>query len=330
MTRWNCGSPCRALAAGFATWLACATAAEAQPGPWHQGTTGPTARCCMGGATDGASIYIFGGADSGGVVLKELWRWNPAAETWTPLADMPTTKQDIQGAYWNGRIYVPGGFNGGTFFTENAIYDIASNQWLFGTPLPVPSAGAATAAHNDRIYVFGGNPGPSNRTRIYDVLSNSWSVAAGMPVGLANGRAITVGTFAYYVGGGAVGNPTNAVYRYDLVANTWTTMASLQTGREREELMANPVSGKIYAINGGDGLFGVPIAQTVEIYDGGSNTWTYGQPTLTTTSGPAGGLIPGPGGKFVIMGGFSFPSYFNDTQVSTNTTPVEVIDFSVR
>src|SRR5205085_4340355 len=81
------------------------------PGPWTTAATGPPARYRAGGVTDGTFIYVFGG---GGTTapLNDLWRWNPATQTWTQLANMPTAKQNNQGAYWNGKIYVPGGYDG--------------------------------------------------------------------------------------------------------------------------------------------------------------------------------------------------------------------------
>ena len=80
-------------------------------------------------------VYVYGGGNSSGGYYNDLWRWTPATQTWTQLANMPTAKQNIQGAYWNGKIYVPGGFNG-AHITENAIYDIATNTWTTGAPLP--------------------------------------------------------------------------------------------------------------------------------------------------------------------------------------------------
>ena len=329
MTRRTGRTPARALAATFLGVLACASIAQAQPGPWHQGPTGPSARYRVGSANSGTALYVFGGGNAAAALLNDLWRWDPAAESWTQLANMPTGKQNIQGSYWNGKIYVPGGFTT-VHLAENAIYDIATNTWSTGAPEPAIRSGA-TAAYNNKIYVFGGNPGPSNQTLIYDIATNTWTTGANMPVAVTYGRAITVGNFAYYVGGIA-GTTTNAVQRYDYVANTWTTMAPLQTARTSEELSADAFLGKIYAINGGDASFftGIPIAQTVEIYDIATNTWTYGQQTLVTSAGPGGGLMPGGGGKFMIMGGVSGTTYYTDTQVSTNTTPVEVIGFTVE
>ena len=70
---------------------------------------------------------MYGGGNSSGGYYNDLWRWNPATQAWTQLANMPTAKQNIQGTYWNGKIYVPGGFNG-AHITENAIYDIADQR----------------------------------------------------------------------------------------------------------------------------------------------------------------------------------------------------------
>ena len=132
---------------------------------------------------------------------------------------MPTGKQNIQGTYSNGKIYVPGGYIGTAHITENAIYDIASNTWTTGAPLPAPQSGT-NVAFNGKIYNFGGNPGPQATTSIYDIAANTWTTGAPMPVATTYGRAVRAGNFAYYAGGIAAAT-TNAVFRYDFAANTW-------------------------------------------------------------------------------------------------------------
>ena len=148
------------------------------PGPWTTAPTGPPLRYRSGGVSDGTFIYVFGGGDNVGGYLNDLWRWNPATQTWTQLANMPTAKQNIQGAYWNGKIYVPGGFAAAVHITENAIYDIATNTWTTGAPLPAPQTGT-NVAFNNKIYNFGGNPGPQATTSIYDIATNTWSDRCG-------------------------------------------------------------------------------------------------------------------------------------------------------
>lgn len=285
-------------------------ATDLAPGAWATATTGPAARYRAGAASDGTNVYIFGGGDGVGGYLADVWKWNAATETWTQLADMPTGKQNIQGTYLNGRIYVPGGYNG-AHITENAIYDIATNSWTTGAPLPVAHTGA-TAAYAGKIYDFGGNTA-NTRLDIYDPETNTWTQGADFPTSITYGRAITIGDYIYYVGGIASNVTTSDVWRYDPVADSYLQMASLQTPRTSEELMA--IGNRIYAVNGGDSTFfdGIPLAETVEIYDIATDTWTYGEPTLTTTAASSGGMA---GGKLMIMGGVDDVTYYDAVQVS--------------
>jgi N-acetylneuraminic acid mutarotase len=206
---------------------------------------------------------------------------------------MPTAKQNIQGAYYNGKIYVPGGYMG-THTTENAIYDIWSNTWTTAAPLPSAQTGT-TVAFNGKIYVLGGNPGPVSTTRVYDIAADTWTTAAPMPVATTYGRAVVSGNFAYYVGGIAE-QTTDAVHRYDLLANTWETMAPLQTARTSEELMASADGRSLYAVMGGDRsvFVGLPLEQTVEVYDIQGNSWSYGEQVVKTEAAPALGYAGGP------------------------------------
>ena len=283
------------------------------PGMWTNGTTGPPLRYRAGGTSDGTYVYVYGGSNDVAAYLNDLWRWDPGTGTWTQLANMPTGKSNIQGAYWNGKIYVPGGYIG-SHITENAIYDIATNTWTTGAPLPAAQSGS-NVAYNGKIYDFGGNPGPQAAVEIYDIATNTWSAGAAMPVATTYGRAVVAGNFAYMVGG--ITTVTVAsVYRYDFAANTWATMAPLQTARTSEELMASPDGSKLYAVMGGDASFftGVPLAQSVEIYDVATNTWTYGNPVVTKAAAPSGGLA---GGMLMVEGGVDGTVYLNAVQVST-------------
>jgi hypothetical protein len=230
---------------------------------------------------------------------------------------MPTAKQNIQGAYWNGKIYVPGGFNG-AHVTENAIYDIATNMWTTGAPLPAPQTGA-NVAFNNKIYNFGGNPGPQSTVTIYDIATNTWSSGAAMPVAITYGRATVanlVGSYAYYAGG-ITTVTVNTLYRYDFAANTWATMAPLQTARASAELMTSPFQDQLYAVMGGDATFftGVPLPVSVEIYSIGTNSWTYGNPVVTKAAAPSGGR-PGGNGTLMVQGGVDGTTYYNTVQVS--------------
>jgi N-acetylneuraminic acid mutarotase len=287
------------------------------PGPWSTATPGPPVRYRAGGCTDGTYVYVYGGSNASAQYLNDLWRWTPATQTWTQLANMPTGKSNIQGAYWNGKIYVPGGYIG-SHITENAIYDIATNTWTTGAPLPAPQSGQ-NVAFNNKIYNFGGNPGPQSTVTIYDIATNTWSNGAAMPVGITYGRATvsTLGTpYAYYAGG-ITTVTVNTLYRYDFAANTWATMAPLQTARTSEELMTSPLGDQLYAVMGGDATFftGVPQPVSVEIYSIGANSWSYGNPVVTKAAAPSGGRAGG-NVKLMVQGGVDGTTYYDTVQVS--------------
>ncbi|MEO5952863.1 MAG: kelch repeat-containing protein, partial [Chloroflexia bacterium] len=261
--------------------------------------------------SSGQYVYVMGGSNATAQYLNDLWRWDSGPQTWTQLANMPTGKSNAQAALWNGKIYLPGGYIG-SHITENAIYDIASNTWTTGAPLPATQSGM-TAAYNGKIYVFGGNPGPQSIIRVYDIATNTWSTSsASLPVATTYGRAITVGNYIYVIGG-ITTTVSNAVYRFDPVANTIATMTPLQTARTWEELMSDGTN--IYAVAGGDATYftGVPLAQSVEIYSIAGNSWTYGNPVVAKASSVAGGLA---GGKFMIQGGVDNTVYYDLVQVS--------------
>ncbi len=126
---------------------------------------------------------------------------------------------------------------------------------------------------------------------------------------------ITVGSYIYYVGG-ISSTLSNQTFRYDPNANSWSTLAPMHTARSSPELMSD--GKQIFVVGGGDASNwnGLPIAQTVEIYDIASNTWRYGKPALYTAAAPAGGRV---GDQLVIAGG-------TDQSIDSNAVNIIRID----
>ena len=147
--------------------------AAALQGPGSTATPCPPVRYRAGGSTDGYYVYVYGGANASRGYYNDLWRWDPVTQTWTQLANMPTAKPNIQGAYWNGKIYVPGASSARILRrTQSTI-----SPPICGPPAPLcpqPQSGA-NVAFNNKIYNFGGNPGPQSTVTIYDIATNTWS-----------------------------------------------------------------------------------------------------------------------------------------------------------
>ena len=141
----------------------------------------------------------------------------------------------------NGKIYVAGGFIGGTSVTNALrIYDIATNTWTSGANMPTsPGVEAAAAAVvNGKFYVMGGDDFTNglNTTFIYDIATNTWTTGATLP----DSRTNTYGTASnglIYVYGGVIlpaFTTTDTLLRYDPVANSWTNLGSAGTAGLRQ------------------------------------------------------------------------------------------------
>jgi N-acetylneuraminic acid mutarotase len=224
-------------------------------------------------ASDGTFVYTGGGLADGFVVHNDLFRYDPSGDSWTSLAPSPDYYFAAPGVYFNGKIYIMGGFDE-TFQPRDTtrIYDIATNTWEPpGAPMPA-ALGCIAALWNGIIYVAGGSPdvGVSvvNTLYAYNIAANSWTTLAPMPKALwVQGFGAIHGKL-YVAGGSDSVNPLNTLYIYDIRSNTWTTGANLPAaaGAAGSAVLHN----QLYLFGG------LPTAILTQIYDPVSNTWSFG------------------------------------------------------
>ncbi len=119
-----------------------------------------------GSAVLGGKLYVFGGrtrnADGTEVngTLASVEMFDPATNTWTSRAPMPTGRRTMATGYLNGRAQLIGGErtpSGGTF-SQNEEYDPLTNTWRTLQPMLTPRHGAAGATIDGVVYVAGGGP----------------------------------------------------------------------------------------------------------------------------------------------------------------------------
>ncbi len=200
-----------------------------------------------------------------------------ASAGWEELASMPTPRSEMAAAYWDGKIYVPGGLGGMRTFE---VYDIATDTWRGLAPLPAGRHHLMVAAHGGRIFVFSGaddNWRATDTAWSYDPNTDRWAILAPMPEPRYAGAAVSLGGYVFAVGGDG---PSGRLLRYDPVNDTWKALAA--TLARREHTAATSVGGKIYVMGGR--FSGVGELRSVEMYDVNSGQWTYG-PSLRTARG---------------------------------------------
>src|SRR5439155_16063163 len=183
------------------------------PGPWTQAA--PVGIDHYGGFmdSDGTFAYEGGGYSfSVGDNINEFGKFDPVANTWTPLAPVP----DLNNAQASG-VYAPNvnklfvfGGEENTFATvvnTTRIYDIATNTWSTGTPMPDVRAFMASGYFNGKIYLVGGynsgNVDPSfGQVWEYDPVTNTFDTSrTDMPATLGGPGFGVVNGHLYVAGG---------------------------------------------------------------------------------------------------------------------------------
>ena len=213
-------------------------------------------------------IYAFGGfvAPANTAIplgaawepIADAWEFNPATDSWKPLAPLPGKRGSAIAAEVGGKIYVIGGAttmegSKDPFFTAfgparvlgtNEVYDPATNKWESRNPMSVPRNHAFSGVVNGKIYVIGGRTGhgfilSATNTDVveeYNPASNTWSIPKErMPTARSGGASGTDGRRIYVAGGEVTTTELVGAFRaveaYDPATNSWMTLPSMPMPR---------------------------------------------------------------------------------------------------
>jgi len=192
------------------------------------------------------------------IPINSAWRYDPANDTWTGLAPMPTRRGAAAAAAVNGKIYVIGGAaqlegdkspslhpsrpNRSLGTVEE--YDPATNTWRARVSMPTARNHVAIGAVKGKIYVIGGRLGsafigamPSNTDLVqeYDPATDMWVLKAPMPTPRSGMASAVIGDKIYVAGGEAQTYEYLAAFRafevYDPATNRWEKLPSMPIPR---------------------------------------------------------------------------------------------------
>jgi hypothetical protein len=83
--------------------------------------------------------------------------YDPATDTWTRKADMPTAREALSTSVVNGKIYAIGGVTtSGSYLSTVEEYDPATDIWTRKADMPTAREAPSTSMVNGRIYAIGG------------------------------------------------------------------------------------------------------------------------------------------------------------------------------
>lgn len=250
----------------------------------------PTARSGFGLVDVNGSLYAIGGFNKGqGDFSAANEVYDPATNTWTEKAAMPTHRVSFAMVVYQDKIYVFGGqiLVGGHRVVINVseAYNPATDSWK--TLTPMPHLGEDFAAYDvigDKIYVVG------NYTEVYDPAADSWETKATIPTLTAHSANAEVNGKIYVFSGNPWGNdpqnyqPINLTQIYDPQSNSWSIGAPIPVGVASAAAVATASgdTGKTIYVIGGLTLYQDPhgsgyvyhAQNLVQVYSPSNNSWS--------------------------------------------------------
>jgi N-acetylneuraminic acid mutarotase len=175
------------------------------------------ARSGVGVAVVNGKIYAIGGAGKGGFrAFNE--EYDPATDTWTFKASMPTPRSSFGIAVYQNKIYCMGGYIPEDATGVNEVYDPATDTWETKAPMPTARLNLQASIVNGKIYLIGGN---SNGTlnEVYDPVNDTWLTKASIPTAVSSYASAVVDNKIYVI-------TSNLNQIYDAENDSWSLGAS--------------------------------------------------------------------------------------------------------
>ena len=208
---------------------------------WIQRSSMHEARSCLGVATVNGKIYAIGGSTESGFIpnahgsqvydiksndVGTNEEYDPATNTWTYKASMPTPRLAFGIAVYNNKIYCIGGQSNHTYTGANEVYDPATNIWETKTPMPTARSWVAANVVNGKIYVMSGyTPISSSLNEVYDPETDTWETMTPSPEVPLSDYSLASCVFdnkIYLMGGLSSDGMHNLNQIYDPKTNTWS------------------------------------------------------------------------------------------------------------
>lgn len=226
----------------------------------------------------------MGGYAADGSVLDSVYMYDPAQDTWTSGVPMAVPRAFASAVRLkDGRVLVPGGFDGVDVLSSVEIFDPDTNSWSFAAPMLSGGMTLSVLLKDGRVMVISG-PEILGKVQIYDPVDNSWT-NQDFPEALATGYAAAVGLSdgrVVIAGGMSEDGDMSRVATYSPSLDLWRPIIRKMQDPLRAILAATLLDdGRVFIIGGmtvGGTYLGNP-----EIYDVASNTWTPAAPNGTLT-----------------------------------------------
>ena len=236
-------------------------------------------------ATINDKAYIGTGDQS----QQDFYRYDPASDSWQPLANIPVGRSAASAFAINGKVYVVGGkASGGANLKDLWEYDPANNTWAQKADFPggLRYDGIALALNGKGYYGTGWKDNGVGALQsqfkdwwAYDPASNQWQRRADFPGGPASLlSAVTLSDKGYVGISGPGPSPGQHWWQYDPLTDKWAQRHNFP-GTARYGCGVFALADKIYVGGGTTGLGSgqAPLLDWWE-YDAAGDKWSSAAP----------------------------------------------------
>jgi N-acetylneuraminic acid mutarotase len=146
----------------------------------------PAPQAAGGAARLGERIHVVGGSVTGRGNTPAHAVYDPATDSWSTAAPLPTPRDHLAVQAIDGRIVAAGGRrdgDSGQNLSVTQVYDPGADRWSEAAPLPTARSGSASAVLGREVYVIGGE----SREKTFDAVEafdperNVWRALARLP-----------------------------------------------------------------------------------------------------------------------------------------------------
>lgn len=249
-------------------------------GPWYQKTdfSGDARHRSTAFAIGNAGYIGLGHINSGvDVEYEDFWRYDPASNSWSQIADYPEGKCYHAASFVVGnKAYVgTGRLENGTYTKHFYEYNPQLNTWLTIADFPgLARRGAVGFAIGNSGFVGTGqsNSGYTNDFYKYNPASNQWLTIPILPGPVRTSSvAFSIGNYGYIGTGDLNSGAGNDFFQFDPLTNQWAQKANVGP-TPRQEAVGFSVGGKGYIGTGDDFSSGNNYGDFWE-YDPSNNSW---------------------------------------------------------
>ncbi|MBG6239956.1 N-acetylneuraminic acid mutarotase [Mycetocola sp. CAN_C7] len=261
-------------------------AGDPTPFTWDTRAQSPIARSEGQGAVVAGKLYVFGGFYTGTTTTARSDVYDPAANTWSQLPDLPEELTHSAVVADGSTVWLVGGYvdnHPGPSTRSVWKYNTVSRTYTRGPLLPAPRGAGAAAIVGRELHFFGGTSRVAGSTADPDqpdhwVLNldngTTWGARAPLPNPRNHLAGATVAGKVYAIGGQHNENENTGlqsdVHRFDPATNAWTKVASLP--KARSHIVSVVRDGQILVLGGTNP--GNTASSDVTVYSPDSNTWS--------------------------------------------------------